>query len=251
MFRIRTPALNVFLSILGLTLNSHSVRSASCGDLQLLADRSRGVQILANDCPHSPEIASGTILLMAPGARLWLSSTKSQRQLQVVCQSLAESSLTLLVDPSTPPWISSKALQNCQRQKRRWNCADRGKGDKALTCVMAQLDEPTVNSPPRQATSLVLRSLGSPGDQALKDESRRQQILAAVGKDAELCHELYQVGRKFTLTWTIAPPGKVTGIEIPTTLRQLHPQLSSCLADVVKFHTYPHISSPITLSAPL
>ncbi len=243
---------HICLGILVLSLQNTRAYSETiaCGELELMKGRSRGVQILTNTCQRGGEIASGTILRLAPGARLWLAATKDKQQ--VVCQSRAKTHLALLVDQPRPPWISSMALRNCRQQKNRWHCLGHKDDDEILTCAMTRLQQPATGpSSPQEATSLVLRSPQPAGGQTTEEDASGRQTLAELKQEARLCHELYGIEQKFHLTWTITPQGEVNPIDTPQPLQQLHPRLFSCLEDLIRSHAYPPTSKPMTLSAPL
>ncbi len=213
-----------------------------------MQDRSRGVQILANPCEQERQIATGTIFRLAPGARLWLATGRGERQ--AVCQSRATSALTLLVDQSHPPWLSSKSLPNCLRHQNRWRCLAQNTENEILTCAMTRLRPPPSGpSSPKEATSLVLRSLQSHRPSTEYDDAR--QLPARLKQEAEMCHELYGVEEKFPFTWHITPQGKTAAIESPPALRKSHPHLLSCLEELIRSHTYPPTDAPGTLTESL
>lgn len=220
---------------------------SACERIQFLQDRSRGVSILFNTCDSHKAVAPGTLLRLAPGARLWLASTGNEGS-QMVCQSQADVPLTLLVNQSDPPWLSSGG-ENCRLRGKRFTCRDGENGATTLLCVVGPLSQAPVAGRPRQGTSLVLRSAFA--DKGLQDPSRRKAVVAELKQTARLCHELYQVDRLHALSWTVDPDGKVVSVNVPAGLTRSHPRLAGCLVDLIRTFPYPPSPRAVTLSSPL
>ncbi len=218
----------------------------ACDRVRFLEDRSRGVAVLLDTCPGETAIAPGTLLRLAPGARLWLASEENSSQM--VCQSQADRALTLAVGQSDPPWLSSGS-ENCRMQDRRFICRDAGNGKPILLCVLASVEPTPAAARPRQGTSLVLRDAFT--TEGLQNRNRRQAVITELGRTAELCHRLYGIDQQYPLSWRVNPAGQVETVEMPAALTQTHPQFAACLEDVIRSHPHPESSQAITLSAPM
>lgn len=232
------------LVILSLSFIAQTVSATECGVMQFKADKSRGVQVLKNNCQNNRGVSLGTDFKLLPGARLWLKSganTDAGRHFEVICQNRSQTPVSINVSTMFIPWIDPTGLNNCSGWiDNKLICDDLQGNHQRFYCVIAAIAEPDYSTTRtiERTTSVKLRKI-NPGSQ---QPVTMQVVAPALTPEIELCRDLYEMTLPVTVKWFFDTSGHVLEADVDFENFDKQPLFADCVQTVVKTFAYPLIS---------
>lgn len=226
-----------------LTLHLSNSFASECDSIQYDSGKSRNVSISQNDC-QDKAISIGTVISLAPGARLWLhegSVNKSPSYDHLICQSKSWKIIKLKISQSSAPWIKVTGQQNCTSwTHNKLICTDTSQQSGSLFCIIKTLKKYSVpkNQQIERTTSVTMRSLKT--SEPKSSEDLIKQTFNAIGEEVELCKDLYTDGWAISTAWHIDANTKAQNVRVTQNIPQtVSPSLIDCIESVIKTYPYP------------
>lgn len=242
--KVRFP---VGLALIGLMHWGASFASP-CSNIGIQADKSQGVEVRVNLCPEQDRLSLGSVLAIAPGARLWLEASQAAedgRIEQMICQSRLSSPIKARLVEDQLPWIKPDFMGNCTPwDGRQFSCRDAQGETGAFFCVAARIKVPLWNARPKLGTSLVLRSpLGGGND------FPEQAVIAALKEQVQLCRQLFGVKQTIEARWQVDSEGRVNDLAISPPRPLIPADFHGCVAAAIQYFAYPKPGQSVPLFA--
>ncbi len=253
---IKNSTKPIFICVISfLLLSSSPINATECGILQLKINRSSGINILKNACSKLPDVSSGSIFDLSPKGRLWLTSNTpkhSTASFQLICQNRTEYSLQIeFSDTQESPFLDQTRLNNCSGWTNKKLACNGSHGEqKGLYCILSMTKAAHKNSGKvERTTSVKMRGLNSfINAENTQNASNKQQILAAIRSDLQLCKALNQHTEVTKISWDVEQ-NAANKIIITSPSGLQNNSLSECVKTVVNTFTYPPLSQKTTFSS--
>lgn len=212
------------------------VWAEECGVINLIKSKSRGSEILSNDCEDSSAMKLGSVVSMLPKARLWLMiASESGDKQQMICQNKHTQAVSVELTSLSLPWISPQGLSECSVTSKNRLVCDAEEKKNVFFCAIASVKSIVNNTNTvERATSVKMRSIFSMMN-SQKDNNEYQLDLKAIKEDIRLCRKLHQNASELDISWSLDEAGEIDylAIEVNGTASDLDKDLNECITSAL------------------
>ena len=225
-----------FILLVLMALLSSIVQAGECGLMQLMENKSRGIDGLSGDCAKPSGLTVGDSIALTPKGRVWLkvAKTATASGFQMICQNRSEKIVNIKITQAVLPWLAPQGLGECQvLGEKKLNCKSaEGKGG-AFVCAIAALKSPTSGKTKKieRTSSVKMRSIFAL--QAKIQSVDTKEIISQIKPEVELCRSLYPTDAPINVSWIVGDDARAKSFSIELTGDNLHQELSDCIESVV------------------